>query len=186
DGLKSQYKGSKPTVLTPQVEARILDWTRKPPPAGITQWSTRTLAKVLGVHYLTVARTWKRAGLQPHRMERYVRSNDPAFEQKAAAIIGLYLDPPEHAVVFCVGEKTAIQALDRRFRRSIDVIRFCRCPRVGRSATGSSTSETGRSRSTRLWRRRAARSSGRPPSGTRAMSSSPSSSRSSHLSPSVR
>jgi transposase len=114
DGLKSQYKGSKPTVLTPQVEARILDWTRKPPPAGITQWSTRTLAKVLGVHYLSVARTWKRAGLQPHRMERYIRSNDPAFEEKAAAIMGLYLDPPEHAVVFCVDEKTAIQALDRR------------------------------------------------------------------------
>jgi transposase len=114
DGLKSQYKGSRPTVLTPKVEARILDWTRKPPPAGITQWSTRTLAKVLGVHYLTVARTWKRAGLQPHRMERYIRSNDPAFEEKAAAIIGLYLHPPEHAVVFCVDEKTAIQALDRR------------------------------------------------------------------------
>jgi transposase len=114
DGLKSQYKGSKPTVLTPQVEAKILDWTRRPPPAGITQWSTRTLAKVLGVHYLSVARTWKRAGLQPHRMERYVRSNDPAFEEKATAIIGLYLDPPEHAVVFCVDEKTAIQALDRR------------------------------------------------------------------------
>jgi transposase len=113
DGLRSQYKGSKPTVLTPQVEARILEWTRRPPPAGITQWSTRTLAKAMGVHYLSVARTWKRAGLQPHRMERYVCSNDPAFEAKAAAIIGLYLDPPEHAVVFCVDEKTAIQALDR-------------------------------------------------------------------------
>lgn len=114
DGLRSQYKGSKPTVLTPQVEARILEWTRRPPPAGKTQWSTRTLAKAMGVHYLTVARTWKRAGLQPHRIERYVRSNDPNFEEKAAAIIGLYLDPPEHAVVYCVDEKTAIQALDRR------------------------------------------------------------------------
>lgn len=114
DGLRSLYKGSKPTVLTPQVEAKILDWTRRPPPAGITQWSTRTLAKAMGVHYLSVARTWKRAGLQPHRLERYVRSNDPAFEEKAAAIIGLYLAPPEHAVVFCVDEKTAIQALDRR------------------------------------------------------------------------
>lgn len=113
-GLESQYKGSKATVLTPKLEAKILERTRRPPPAGITQWSTRSLAKAMGVHYLSVARTWKRAGLQPHRMERYVRSNDPAFEQKAAAIIGLYLDPPEHAVVFCVDEKTAIQALDRR------------------------------------------------------------------------
>src|SRR5690606_19399078 len=93
---------------------KILDWTRRSPPAGITQWSTRTLAKAMGVHYLSVARTWKRAGLQPHRIERYVRSTDPAFEEKAAAIIGLYLNPPEHAVVFCVDEKTAIQALDRR------------------------------------------------------------------------
>lgn len=114
DGLKSRYKGSKATVLTPRVEAKILSWTRKPPPAGMTQWSTRTLAKALGVHYLAVARTWKKAGLQPHRLERYLRSNDPAFEEKAAAIIGLYLNPPEHAAVFCVDEKTAIQALDRR------------------------------------------------------------------------
>ena len=61
-----------------------------------------------------VARAWKRAGLQPHRLERYLRSTDPNFEAKAAEIIGLYLDPPQHAAVFCVDEKTAIQALDRR------------------------------------------------------------------------
>ena len=57
---------------------------------------------------------WKRAGLQPHRLERYMRSTDPDFESKAADVIGLYLQPPQHAVVFCVDEKTAIQALDRR------------------------------------------------------------------------
>jgi transposase len=60
-----------------------------------------------------VQRAWQRAGLQPHRLERYMRSTDPAFETKAADVIGLYLDPPQHAAVFCLDEKTAIQALDR-------------------------------------------------------------------------
>ena len=63
---------------------------------------------------MTVHRIWQRAGLQPHRLERYVASPDPDFERKAADVIGLYLNPPAHAVVFCVDEKTAIQALDRR------------------------------------------------------------------------
>ena len=60
-----------------------------------------------------VARVWKRAGLRPHRLDRYMASNDPDFERKAADVIGLYLNPPQHAAVFCVDEKTAIQALDR-------------------------------------------------------------------------
>lgn len=115
-GLVGRHKGSKPTVLTPRMEARVLSWTRRKPPGGKTHWSTRTLAKHLGVSHTLVARVWNRAGLQPHRMERYMRSDDPAFEEKAAAIIGLYLDPPEHAAIFCVDEKTAIQALDRRDR----------------------------------------------------------------------
>ena len=97
----------------PQMEARILNWTRKPPPSGATHWSTRSLAKHLHVPHTLVQRVWQRAGLQPHRLERYMRSNDPAFESKAADIIGLYLNPPQHAAVFCVDEKTAIQALDR-------------------------------------------------------------------------
>lgn len=67
----------------------------------------------VGVSASTVLRVWQRAGLQPHRLERYVVSTDPAFETKAADIIGLYLDPPQHAVVLSVDEKTAIQALDR-------------------------------------------------------------------------
>ena len=112
-GLWGRHKGSKPTIRTPQMEARILSWTRKPPPHGATHWSTRTLGKHLGVPHTLVARVWHRAGLQPHRLERYVRSTDPAFEAKAADIIGLYLNPPQHAAVFCVDEKTAIQALDR-------------------------------------------------------------------------
>ena len=113
-GLRGRHRGSKARVLTPQLEARILNWTRKPPADGTTHWSTRRLANKLDVPHTIVARAWKRAGLQPHRLERYLRSTDPNFEEKAAEIIGLYLDPPQHAAVFCVDEKTAIQALDRR------------------------------------------------------------------------
>ena len=113
-GLRGRHRGSKARVLTPQLEARILNWTRKPPADGTTHWSPRRLANKLDVPHTIVARAWKRAGLQPHRLERYLRSTDPNFEEKAAEIIGLYLDPPQHAAVFCVDEKTAIQALDRR------------------------------------------------------------------------
>jgi len=114
DGLEGRYRGNTPTVLTPALEARILAWTRKPPTDGSTHWSTRKLAKALKLRSHTyVQRAWQRAGLQPHRLERYMRSTDPDFEPKAADVIGLYLDPPQHAAVFCVDEKTAIQALDR-------------------------------------------------------------------------
>jgi transposase len=112
-GLWGRHKGSKPRLRTPQMEARILNWTRKAPPSGATHWSTRSLAKHLKIPHTLVQRVWQRAGLQPHRLERYMRSNDPAFETKAADIIGLYLNPPQHAAVFCVDEKSAIQALDR-------------------------------------------------------------------------
>jgi len=100
-------------VLTPALQARILAWTRRSPPHGATHWSTRSLGRKLGVQHTIVARAWRDAGLQPHRLERYMRSTDPDFETKAADVIGLYFEPPQHAVVFCIDEKTAIQALDR-------------------------------------------------------------------------
>lgn len=112
-GLYSRHLGSKPTRRTAQMEAKILAWTRREPTDGSTHWSTRKLARALRVDHMLVARVWARAGLKPHRMERYMASNDPEFETKAADIIGLYLKPPQHAAVFCVDEKTAIQALDR-------------------------------------------------------------------------
>lgn len=113
-GLYSRHEGRSATVLTPKMEARILNWTRKKPTDGSTHWSTRRLAKKLGIHHMMVARTWKKHGIQPHRMERYMASDDPAFEEKAADVLGLYLNPPQHALVLCVDEKTAIQALDRK------------------------------------------------------------------------
>jgi transposase len=112
-GLYSRHRGRSVQKRTPALEARILEWTRRGPTDGSTHWSTRKLAKKLGVSHMMVARVWERAGLQPHRIERYMASNDPDFETKAADVIGLYLKPPQHAAVFCVDEKTAIQALDR-------------------------------------------------------------------------
>jgi transposase len=112
-GLYSRHPGRAIQKRTPQLEARILNWTRRTPPDGSTHWSTRKLAKHLGIPHMMVARVWQRAGLQPHRLQRYMASNDPDFESKAADIIGLYIHPPQHAAVFCVDEKTAIQALDR-------------------------------------------------------------------------
>src|SRR6266536_3529992 len=112
-GLYARHRGSKPRALTTPMEARILSWTQKKPTDGTTHWSTRRLAKKLGVNHMLVARAWARAGLRPQRMKRYMASNDPAFEEKAADIIGLYINPPQHAAVFCLDEKTAIQALDR-------------------------------------------------------------------------
>jgi transposase len=113
DGLDTFHPGQPPSVLTPALRARILAATRKKPADGSTHWSCRKLAERLGVSKDTVHRVWKEAGLKPHRIERYLASDDPEFETKAADIIGLYLNPPQHAAVFCVDEKTAIQALDR-------------------------------------------------------------------------
>src|SRR5437667_2743944 len=113
DGLDTFHPGQKAAVLTPALRARILSATRKKPRDGSTHWSCRKLAAALGVSKDAVHRVWKEAGIKPHRLERYMASDDPDFETKAADIIGLYLRPPQHAAVFCVDEKTAIQALDR-------------------------------------------------------------------------
>ena len=114
DGLiEIRHPGQKPSVITPALQAKVLEATRRKPKDGSTHWSCRKLAAQLGVSKDTVQRVWHRAGLKPHRLERYMTSDDPDFERKAADIIGLYLNPPQHAAVFCVDEKSAIQALDR-------------------------------------------------------------------------
>ena len=112
-GLYSHHSGRAVAKRTPALEARILAWTRRPAPDGSTHWSSRKLGQHLGVSHMMVARVWQRAGLKPYRIERYMASDDPDFETKAADVIGLYVKPPQHAAVFCVDEKTAIQALDR-------------------------------------------------------------------------
>jgi transposase len=112
-GLYARHRGSEPADDAAKVEARVLAWTQKAPSDGSTHWSTRKLGQALSVSHMMVARIWAKHGLKPHRLERYMTSDDPQFEAKAADVIGLYLNPPAHAAVFCVDEKTAIQALDR-------------------------------------------------------------------------
>ena len=104
--------------LVAKLDARVLNRTLKHLPRdGSTHWSSRKLAAELGeVSFSAVQRIWRKNGVRPHRLDTHMVSNDPDFETKAADVIGLYLDPPAHAAVFCVDEKTAIQALDRKDR----------------------------------------------------------------------
>src|SRR5271167_285974 len=100
-------------TLTAELEKKILDTTLKTRPPDATQWTVRTLAKQLRVSRMMVHRVWQRFDIQPHRVEKFKLSNDPHFEEKVRDIAGLYLDPPERALVLCVDEKSQIQALDR-------------------------------------------------------------------------
>lgn len=112
-GLEPRHKGSAPRKATAALQARVLRKTTQRPLDGSTHWSCRKMAAALGLSKSTVQRIWRQARLTPHRLDRYLSSNDPQFEEKAADIIALYMKPPQHAAVFCVDEKSAIQALDR-------------------------------------------------------------------------
>jgi len=112
-GLDPRYKGSTPRMATASVQARVLRKTTQRPGDGSTHWSCRKMAASLGLSKSTVQRIWRQARLQTHRLDRYMTSDDPQFEPKASDIIALYMKPPQHAAVFCVDEKSAIQALDR-------------------------------------------------------------------------
>jgi transposase len=101
-------------VLTPELERKILDTTLQTRPGdGSTHWSVRMMARQLGISRTLVHRVWRRHDIQPHRVERFKLSKDPHFEEKVRDIVGLYLDPPDRALVLCVDEKSQIQALDR-------------------------------------------------------------------------
>lgn len=97
----------------PRFEAEIIRKTTQETPPNATQWSTRTLAKALGCDDTLVQRVWRDNGLKPHRIKSFKVSNDPKFAEKLVDVVGLYLDPPEHALVFSCDEKSQIQALDR-------------------------------------------------------------------------
>lgn len=104
--------GRRPTHWR-QHEARILKKTVQEEPAHATHWSTRSLAKELGISHSLVQRVWKAHDLKPHLVKRFKLSTDPHFEDKLRDVVGLYLNPPEHALVLSVDEKSQIQALDR-------------------------------------------------------------------------
>lgn len=99
--------------LIPALEKQLLETTIQTTPPGATHWSTRSLGRQLGVSHMTVQRAWQRYDLQPHRVEKFKLSNDPNFEAKVRDVVGLYLNPPDRALVLCVDEKSQIQALDR-------------------------------------------------------------------------
>lgn len=93
--------------------ASLINKTTQSIPSNATQWSTRTMAREMGISKASVSRIWRASGLKPHRVESFKVSNDPQFAEKLEAIVGLYLNPPEHALVLSVDEKSQIQALDR-------------------------------------------------------------------------
>lgn len=105
-------RGRKPTITDEQV-ARIVYLTTQEKPKGHTHWSCRTMATRVGVSAATVQRIWHDLGLAPHRVDAFKVSNDPRFAEKLIDVVGLYLNPPEQAVVLCMDEKSSIQALDR-------------------------------------------------------------------------
>ncbi len=115
-GLFARYAGRARYKVADRIEARVLAWTTNHTPGdGSTHWSSRKRAAQLGdISHRTVTRIWATHALKPHRLEGDLASHDPDFEAKAADVIGLYLHPPQHAAVFCIDEKTAIQALDRK------------------------------------------------------------------------
>lgn len=105
-------RGRKPTIPQ-QVVEEIVDLTQNSHPEGETHWSTRTMAKRVGVSKDTVQRVWSARGLKPHLVETFKLSNDPRFEEKLIDVVGLYLNPPEKSIVLCMDEKSSVQALDR-------------------------------------------------------------------------
>ena len=113
--LSDRPRSGRPKEITPADEAAIIDRTlhTKPPGEESTHWSTRLMAKATGYHHATIARIWRSNGLKPHRVDWFKLSRDPEFVAKLRDVVGLYLHPPERAVVFAFDEKSQIQALDR-------------------------------------------------------------------------
>jgi transposase len=113
DGLLDEPRPGAPRSISDAGIERVIVTTLEELPKGATHWSTRSLAKKTGMSQSAVSRIWRAFGLQPHRTETFKLSTDPLFVEKVRDIVGLYLDPPERAVVLCVDEKSQIQALDR-------------------------------------------------------------------------
>jgi transposase len=113
DGLYDEPRRGAPRQVTDrQIEAVIVR-TLEETPRGATHWSSRGMAKASGLGRTTIQQIWRAFGLQPHRSETFKLSKDPLLIEKVRDIVGLYMNPPEHAAVFCVDEKSQIQALDR-------------------------------------------------------------------------
>jgi transposase len=116
-GLAGLEKDAPRPGRTPKINARlvqrVVEMTTRQKPANATHWSTRTMAKAAGISEASVRRIWRAHGLKPHLIKTFKVSHDPEFAEKLEDIVGLYLNPPEHAMVLCLDEKSQIQALDR-------------------------------------------------------------------------
>ncbi len=113
-GLKDAYRSGKPKVITAEQQAMVIEKACTKPDDGYTNWSQERIAKEVGISQSKVFQILKQADIKPHKIEYWCgKSKDPEFEEKMTNIVGLYMSPPENALVICVDEKTQIQALDR-------------------------------------------------------------------------
>jgi transposase len=113
EGLYDEPRPGAPRKISDADIEKVIVRTLETTPRGATHWSTRSMAKATGLSQSSISRVWRAFGLQPHRSETFKLSPDPLLVEKIRDIVGLYIDPPEHAVVLCVDEKSQIQALDR-------------------------------------------------------------------------
>ena len=113
DGLHDEPRPGKPRSIGDDAVERVIVKTLEETPPGATHWSTRSMAKATGMSQSAVSRIWRAFALKPHQLESFKLSNDPQFIEKVRDIVGLYLNPPDAAVVLCVDEKTQVQALER-------------------------------------------------------------------------
>jgi transposase len=113
DGLYDEPRPGAPRTITDEQVEQVIVRTLETTPRGATHWSVRDMAKAAGLSRMAINRIWRAFGLQPHRSETFKLPTDPLLVEKVRDIVGLYLNPPTHAAVFCVDEKPQIQALDR-------------------------------------------------------------------------
>ena len=113
EGLHDELRRGRPRCVSDEKVAELIHKTLKTQPEGATHWSTRTMAGEIGISHMTVCRVWRTFGLKPHLSDTFKLSTDPFFVEKVRDIVGLYLNPPENALVLCVDEKSQCQALER-------------------------------------------------------------------------
>jgi transposase len=113
EGLHDEPRPGSPRKISDEQVEKVIIQTLETTPRGQTHWSTRELAKVTGMSRMAISRIWRAFGLQPHRTETFKLSPDPLLIEKVRDIVGLYMNPPDRALVLCVDEKSQIQALDR-------------------------------------------------------------------------